>query len=81
MVIVRKLSRTTRFNRARSQYMSGQTALPTQKNKKADSDIVNAEIALKRAAKKARKEAQKAGVGVIVLRNGQIVEEFSCKKL
>ena len=56
--------------------MSGQTALPTQKNKKADSDMVNAEIALKRAAKRAREEELRAGIGVIVLRNGQIVEEF-----
>jgi len=56
--------------------MSRQTALSSQKNKNDKTDMVNAEIALKRAAKKAREEAKKAGIGVIVLRNGQIVGGF-----
>ncbi len=60
--------------------MSGQTATSSQKNKKIDADMINAEIALKRAAKRAREEAQRAGRGVIVLRNGQIVEELPGKK-
>ena len=40
-----------------------------------DPDIVNAEIALKRAAKKARERAKRIGGGVIVLKDRKIVEE------
>ncbi|MDP2853400.1 MAG: hypothetical protein Q8O28_04035 [Smithellaceae bacterium] len=43
--------------------------------KKRDPDFINAEIALKRAAQKARQRAQQAGVGVIVLQDGKIMEE------
>lgn len=43
--------------------------------KKRDPDFINAEIALKRAARKARQRAQQAGVGVIVLQDGKIMEE------
>jgi len=42
---------------------------------KRDPDFVNAEIALKRAARKARQRALQAGVGVIVLQDNRIVEE------
>ena len=42
---------------------------------KRDPDFINAEIALKRAARKARQLAQQAGIGVIVLQDGQIIEE------
>ena len=61
--------------------MSGQTATSSQKNKEMDGDMINAEIALKRAAKRAREEAQRAGIGVIVLRDGRIVEEMPGTKL
>ena len=45
--------------------------------KKRDPDFVNAEIAMKRAAHRARQKAQQAGIGVVVLKDGQIVEEKS----
>jgi LDH2 family malate/lactate/ureidoglycolate dehydrogenase len=47
----------------------------TADGKKRDPDFINAEIALKRAARKARQRAQQAGVGVIVLQDGKIMEE------
>jgi predicted ABC-type ATPase len=47
----------------------------TAGGKKRDPDFINAEIALKRAARKARQRAQQAGVGVIVLQDGKIMEE------
>lgn len=42
---------------------------------KRDPDLVNAEIALKRAAKKAREEARRIGVSVVVLEDGEIKED------
>jgi pyrimidine deaminase RibD-like protein len=45
------------------------------KKRERDPDFVNAEIALNRAAKRARQRAKEAGIGVIVLKDGQIVEE------
>jgi len=47
----------------------------TTKTPKRDPDLVNAEIALKRAAKKAREEARKTGISVVVLKDGEIKEE------
>ncbi|MGE0682877.1 MAG: hypothetical protein AB7P69_18485 [Candidatus Binatia bacterium] len=44
--------------------------------KERDSDIANAEIALRRAALKARERARRAGLKIPVFRNGQIVEEW-----
>lgn len=44
-------------------------------NRTRDPDFVNAEIALRRAAKKAREKAKRIGRGVIVLKDGKIVEE------
>jgi hypothetical protein len=41
-----------------------------------DPDFVNTEIALKRAAQKARQRASQAGVGVIVMQDGWITEEL-----
>lgn len=43
--------------------------------KKRDPDFINAEIAIKRAVLKARQQAQQAGIGVIVLQDGKIMEE------
>ena len=43
--------------------------------KKRDPDLVNAEIALKRAAQKAREFARKAGTSVVILKDGEITEE------
>lgn len=45
-------------------------------DKDRDPDFINAEIALKRAAQKARKRAQQAGIGVFVMKEGRIVEEY-----
>ncbi|MFH0878857.1 MAG: hypothetical protein V2A34_04015 [Lentisphaerota bacterium] len=55
--------------------MSSEKPIPTAGGKKRDPDFINAEIALKRAARKARQLAQQAGVGVIVLQDGKIIEE------
>jgi hypothetical protein len=43
--------------------------------KERDPDFINAEIALKRAAKKARLRAAQAGVNVIVVQDGRIIAE------
>jgi len=43
--------------------------------KERDPDLANAEIAMKRAAQRARRKAQQAGTGVVVVKDGQIVEE------
>ena len=40
-----------------------------------DPDFVKAETAMKRAALKARKKARQTGSGVVILKNGQLVEE------
>jgi len=41
-----------------------------------DSDIVNSETAMIRAAQLARRRARQAGIGVIVIKDDQIVEEM-----
>lgn len=43
--------------------------------KQRDPDLINAEIAMKRAARKARLRAMQAGIGVMVYRDGRIIEE------
>jgi hypothetical protein len=55
--------------------MSAQKIIAPEKKEKRDPDFVNAEIALKRAALKARLRAVKAGIGVIVVQDGRIIEE------
>lgn len=45
--------------------------------KKRDPDIAASEAALIRAGKLARKRARQAGVGVIIMKDGKIVEDFS----
>lgn len=55
--------------------MSSEKPVSTDGEKKRDPDFINAEIALKRAARKARQRALQAGIGVIVLQDGQITEE------
>ena len=47
------------------------------KQKERDPDMINAEAALKRAAQKARQRARQAGIGVVVMQDGEIVEERS----
>ncbi len=44
-------------------------------SRKRDPDLANAEIALKRAARKAREKARMTGVPVVVLKDGRIVED------
>ena len=46
------------------------------KSRRRDPDIANAEIALRRAALRARERARRAGLKIPVYRNGQIVEEW-----
>ena len=55
--------------------MRNQTADADNKGKKRDPDLAAAEVAMKRAAQKARERARQAGSGVAVLRDGKIVEE------
>jgi hypothetical protein len=55
--------------------MSANKIDSSKDEKNRDPDFINAEIALKRAARKARQRALQAGVGVIVLQGGQIMEE------
>jgi hypothetical protein len=45
-------------------------------NRLDDPDFRNAEIAIKRAALKARERAKRFGHGVIIYQDGKIVEEF-----
>lgn len=45
------------------------------KQKERDLDLINAEVALNRAAEKARQRAGQAGIGVVVVQDGKIVEE------
>jgi len=47
----------------------------SEKGKKRDPDLANAEIALIRAAQRARERARQAGIGVIVFEDGKIIEE------
>jgi hypothetical protein len=56
--------------------MSAEKADDGRDKRKRDPDFINAEIALKRAALKARQRAAQAGIGVIVLQDGQIMEEL-----
>jgi hypothetical protein len=55
--------------------MSAKKVVVPDKKRERDPDFVNAEIALKRAAQKARLRAFQAGVGVIVIQDGRIIEE------
>lgn len=55
--------------------MNNQTANSNKKQKQRDSDLAAAEIAMKRAAQRARERAKRIGTGVVVLEDGRIVEE------
>ena len=56
--------------------MSNQSVGVSRKGKKRDPDLASAEVAMKRAAQKARERARQVGAGVAVLRDGKIVEEL-----
>lgn len=47
----------------------------TKVERERDTDLVNAEIALKRAGVKAREIAKKAGTSVVIFKDGEIKEE------
>jgi hypothetical protein len=55
--------------------MSARKIDVSEKQKERDPDLINAEVALKRAAQKARLRAGQAGIGVIVVQDGRIIEE------
>ncbi|WP_350115331.1 hypothetical protein [Nitrosomonas sp.] len=55
--------------------MSDQTANSNKKQKHRDPDLAAAEIAMKRAAQRARERAKRIGAGVMVLKDDRIVEE------
>jgi hypothetical protein len=46
-----------------------------EKPKQRDPDFIKAEIAMQRAAQKAREKARRVGAGVAILKDGTIVEE------
>jgi hypothetical protein len=57
--------------------MSAKTTGTNSRDKTRDPDLVKAEIAMQRAAKKAREKARRVGSGVVVEKKGKIVEDRS----
>jgi len=55
--------------------MSNRTVGSNETIKERDPDFVKAEIAMQRAAQKAREKAKHTGTGIVVLKDGGIVEE------
>jgi LDH2 family malate/lactate/ureidoglycolate dehydrogenase len=55
--------------------MSAKKNVVSEKLNQRDPDLINAEVALKRAAQKARQRAGQAGIGVVIMQDGKIVEE------
>ncbi|MBU4316389.1 MAG: hypothetical protein KKF30_03860 [Proteobacteria bacterium] len=55
--------------------MSAERIKVGNNKKKRDPDFITAEIAMKRASEKAREKAKRVGAGVVVLKEGRIVEE------
>ena len=55
--------------------MSKASVVSNHGKKPRDPDFVNAEVAMKRAAQKAREKARQAGVNISVLENGRVVEK------
>ncbi len=55
--------------------MSQQTESSNREPKKRDPDLAAAEIAMKLAAAKARQRAKQVGTGVVVWKDGHVVEE------
>ncbi len=56
--------------------MNAEVIDTNQQQRAQDADIVNSEIAMHRAAQLARRRAWQAGIGVIVMKDGKIVEEM-----
>jgi len=59
--------------------MSDKTIDSSREKNSRDPDFVKAEIAMKRAALKARKKARQTGSAVVILENGQLIEEQKAK--
>ena len=57
--------------------MSAKSNHPSPTTRQRDPDFVKAETAIKRASLKARERARKFGMGVVIMKEGQIVEECS----
>jgi hypothetical protein len=55
--------------------MSNQPVNSGKDQKQRDPDLAAAEIAMKRAAAKARERAQQTGSGIAVWKDGRVVEE------
>lgn len=55
--------------------MSEKTTGSKTSDKSRDPDLVKAEIAMQRAAQKAREKAKRTGAGVVVVKDGAIIEE------
>jgi hypothetical protein len=55
--------------------MSATAVDSSGKKKPRDPDFIHAEVAMQRAAQKAREKAGRTGAGVVVLKDGGIVEE------
>ncbi len=55
--------------------MSAKKIVVPEKQNERDPDFINAEVALKRAAHKARQRAGQAGIGVVIMQDGIIIEE------
>ncbi|MBD2655506.1 hypothetical protein H6G45_18930 [Synechocystis sp. FACHB-383] len=56
--------------------MTNQQGNVNARNREEDPDILGAENALRRAGQRARERAKQAGIGVIIFKDGQIVEEM-----
>ncbi|AGF53663.1 unknown protein (plasmid) [Synechocystis sp. PCC 6803] len=56
--------------------MTNQQGNVNARNREEDPDILGSEKALRRAAQRARERAKQAGIGVIILKDGEIVEEL-----
>ncbi len=55
--------------------MSEQIVDSNKQNQNRDPDLAAAEIAMKRATAKARQKARQVGAGVVVWKDGRVVEE------
>lgn len=55
--------------------MSTQSNHSTPAARQRDPDFIKAEAAIKRASLAARERARKLGMGVVIMKEGQIVEE------
>lgn len=55
--------------------MTNQCVNNNDGNKTRDPDLIFAEAAMKRAARKARERARQVGTGVVILKDGHIVHE------